>query len=133
MCRLERPRHRRVCASAPLPKLGAQCDLLRERVLEGVLRHRVERLLVQEFAILQQLKRLGQIGVGPVQDRRQDRPGELPADHGRRLQGLLLAFAEPVDARCEHRLHRLWDFERLDRLDQAVRAARATEDPRLRQ
>ena len=48
--RLDRARHRRVHPPAPLPQLRAQRDLLRQRMLEGVLGYRVERLLVEELA-----------------------------------------------------------------------------------
>ena len=46
---LDRPRGGRMHLASPLAELAAERHLLRQRMLEGVLGHRIERLLVDEL------------------------------------------------------------------------------------
>ena len=89
-------------------------DLVRERVLEGVLQVREELRLV-------------------VRDRRQERVGHVLADHRGRLQELLLLVRQPVDPRCQDRLHRRRDLQRLHRPCQMVCSPLSYQRSRLHQ
>ena len=113
---LERARHRGVRARAPLAQLRAERDLLRERVLEGVLGDGVERRLVDELGASQRCERVAQLRVGEPCHARQHGLAELLADHGRGLEQLLLALGQPVDARGQHGLHARGNFELLERV-----------------
>src|SRR5262249_16409158 len=54
---------------------------------------------------------------------------ELLADHGGRLQHVLLALRQPIDARAEHDLDRRRQDERLHRGPESIRAPGAVEAP----
>ena len=125
---LDRARHRGVHLAAPLAELAAERHLLRQRMLEGVLGHRVERLLVDELGAAQRRQRRLQLVGGQLRHCRQQRLGEVLADHRRDLQQPLLALRQPIDARRQHRLHGRRHLEPLDRRHQPVGAARALRD-----
>src|SRR5262249_50277817 len=59
--RLDRARDRGVDAPAPVLELRGERHLLRERVLERVLRDGIERLVVDELRGLEQRQRLGEL------------------------------------------------------------------------
>ncbi len=77
-------------------------------------------------------RRLQLVG-GELRHFRQQRLGEVLADHRRHLQQPLLALRQPIDARRQHRLHGRRHLEPLDRRHQPVGAAGAFEMPRLDQ
>ena len=95
--------------------------------LEGVLERRVQGALVQELPCAQHGQRLGQILVGKLDDLAQDRVGELLADHGGRLQHVLLPLAEPIDPRGERGVHACRHVDLVDRRSEPVGAARSGE------
>src|SRR5262249_38748877 len=66
--RLDRLRGALMQRASPLAKQGIVGDLLRERVLEDVLRLRIERLLVDEFRGGELVERGGQIRLGKLDD-----------------------------------------------------------------
>ncbi|MBW2389637.1 MAG: hypothetical protein JRG89_14550, partial [Deltaproteobacteria bacterium] len=111
---LELARHSSVNARAAPGKLGAVGDLLRQRMLEGVLGERVLRFLVDET----QLREIAQYVVEPLcrqpQDGAQHSFGEAPPDHRGSLEHPFLFFVQPIDARCDDRIYRVGHFEVLD-------------------
>ena len=80
--------HRR----AALAELGVVGDLLGQRVLERVDRLGVELLLIQELRRDQRPQRGLQLTVAKRGRSRENRLGELPADHRRALKEALLAL-----------------------------------------
>ena len=90
---LERARRGPVRLPAPLGELGGVRHLLRQRMLEGVLGDRIERLLVEELGARERGERLGEVRGRQLGHGRQDRLRELPADHRRVLHDQLLALA----------------------------------------
>ena len=81
-------------------------DLLRQRVLEDVDPLVGVGALVQELQACQLLQ-LGVQPLGRFADGAQQPLGELPAEDGGRLQRLLGAGRQPIDARGQHALHRI--------------------------
>ena len=124
---LERSRDAGVGAAAAIAQLRVERDLLRERVLEGVLGDGVERLLVDELGGLEDAERLAELEPRKVRDGFEDRLRELVADHRRSLQHALVPLHQAIDARREQRVHGGRDLERLDRRDQSIGAAGALE------
>ena len=92
--RLDRARDGLVDAAPPLAQLRVERDLLRERVLEGVLRYGVERLLVDELRGLEGSQCVVELALREIGHRRQNGMLKLLADHGGRLQHLLLALGQ---------------------------------------
>jgi hypothetical protein len=129
----DRTRSGSVRALPSICELRSVGHLLSERMLEGILRHGVERRLEDELSAFQGLKRFGEIQAGQLGDVLQKWLGELLADDRSRLQDLLVAFAEPVDPRCEHRLYAPRNRELVRRCAQTVAALRALEVSRLDQ
>jgi len=124
---LYRTRDRRVELCAAIAEQRAVRDFLRQRMLERVLALGIHRLLQQELALHQRCEGLGEVGVGKLGHRRQDRFCELLLDYRRCLQQVLLALGKAIDARGKHALHRRRNLERLDWRDQPIRPAGAFE------
>jgi hypothetical protein len=119
-------RHRGVHLRPARAELRAVGNLLRQRMLEGVLDLRIERRLVDELASAQGIERRGEPGgreraaLIRRHHRGENGPGKLFADHRRGLQRALLVIAETVDARGEHRLHRGRNLHRFNRANEAI-------------
>ena len=125
--------HRRMDRLAALAELRAVRHLLGQRMLEGVLRLRVKRRLVEELPAHQLRHRRGQLGLGKGCHPVEDQPRDFLADHGGGPEDLLLARRQPVDPRGEDRLHRRREGELGRRPDQPIRPLRAGEVPGLHQ
>src|SRR6516225_10103896 len=97
-------------------------------MLEGVLRLRVERLLVKELGTRQSMKSAGQVSIAKFGNARENRFRELLADHRRGLKQPLLPLGEAVDPRCEYALHRRGQADLCRGCDQAVRTPGARDD-----
>ena len=72
-------------------------DLFDEGVLEGVLRLGVDGRLVDELCLHQRLQGGAQVALVDSGDVAQQRRRELPADHRRGLQHVLVPLGEPVN------------------------------------
>ena len=111
MLTIERVGRRSMHPPTPLPKQRVQRHLLGQRMLEGVFGDRIERLLDDEIAILQNAQRrakfrfLEQRMADLVDHAPQNRLGKVVADHRRRLQDKFLALAEAIYASRQKRLH----------------------------
>ena len=91
---LDRARDGGVHRAASLLELAAERDLLPRRMLERVLDDRIDRLLVHELGAAQRGERRLQLFGGKLRDLREQRLGEVLADHRRDLQQPLLALRE---------------------------------------
>ena len=131
--RLDRLDDPRVKLAAPLLQQAAVRDLVRERVLEGVLEVRKQPRLVEELGGLQAVEPAAERLVRQLGDRLEQRERHVLADDGGDLQQALVLRGEPVDARRQHRLDRGRDLDRLDRLRQPVPAALPRQRLRLHQ
>ena len=89
---------------APLREQRRERHLLRQRMPESVFRHRVEALLPEELGRTQGSQRGRQVVVGTFADVLEDGLPELPPDDRSRLEHVLVALAEAVDACGQHRL-----------------------------
>jgi hypothetical protein len=103
----------------------------RERMLERVLRLRVEDDLVEELGVLQCAERRGPFGIGKLHDTLQDRLRDPLADHCCALEHVLLPLRQPVDARGQDGVDRVGNRQVLDGPDEAVGAPGPLEVPRL--
>ena len=130
---LDGARQRRVHARPALAQLRPIGDLLRQRVLEGVLDLRIRRLLVQELGRHERLHGGSELGRRQLGDPPEQRLGQLPADHGGRLEHRLLPLRQPIDARCQHGVHGRRDRELLHGPHEAVGPLRAGQTSRLDQ
>jgi hypothetical protein len=74
-----------VDAGSSLCELRAVGDFLGQRVLEGVLGLRIERLLVEELGTRESMESGGQVSIAEVGHALENRLRELRADHRRRL------------------------------------------------
>ena len=74
-------------------------------MLERILRHRIDRALVNHLGREQRAQCRVEIVAVDLDHRLQQWSWELLADHRRRVQHLFLAIAEAVDTRREQRLH----------------------------
>src|SRR5712675_1315420 len=99
---------------APLDQHRAVRDLLRERVLEGVLDLSYRRLLVDELRKLQRGEWRRELIVGLARHRAYQAEPELLANHRDRLQEVLLGRRQPIDARGQHRLHGRGYLDRIE-------------------
>src|SRR5262245_14555272 len=100
-------------------------------MLEGVLGDGIERLLVHELVSLERVERRAKLAVGELgRCCLENRLREHLTDHGRRLQDLLLALRQTVDARGQHSLYRSGHREALDRRDKAIATARSLQASR---
>ena len=102
-------------------------DLVRQRVLEGVLDVGEEASLIEELDAPQVCEPsservLFQAGRGLKEDE-----GDVLADHGRGLQEAFLLRRQSVDPGGEHGLNRRRDLDVLERLREPMRAAPAGE------
>ena len=122
---------RRVHPRPTLGELRPVCHLLGERMLEGVLRLRMESALVDEFRRHQRMQRGHQLRLGKLDDAFEDGLGELLANHRGRLEDRLLALSEAIDPGRQHRLHGGRDGHLVHGPGEPVRASRAVEHPAL--
>ena len=116
--RLDDARDGRVQPPAPLLELRGERHFLRQRMLEEILGDRIERLLVDELGVLELLQRFAQLRRVLLDDCRERRLVELPADDRGGLQHVLLPCRQPVDARRKQRMHRARHLQLADRRDQ---------------
>src|SRR5262245_26446575 len=100
---------------APLPELRVISYFLGERMLEGILCLRVERLLVDELGGSELAERFGKLGFGQLYDALQHWLGKFLSDDGRRLQELLLPALQAIDPCGQHGLNRRGNGDLLDR------------------
>ena len=133
MERLDRVDDPRVKLAATLLQQAAVRDLVRERVLEGVLEIRKEPGLVEELGGLQVVEPATERLVRQLGDRLEQRERHVLADDGGDLEQAFVLRGEPVDARRQHRLDRGRDLDRLDRLRQPIPASLPRQRLRLHQ
>ena len=95
--------------------------LLRQRVLERVLRLRKEARLVEKFRGLQVRELSAEIRLVPVGDGVKQVERDVLSDDSRRLQQLLLHEREPIDPRGQDCLNRGRHLNRIDGLDETIR------------
>src|SRR6266542_1911306 len=91
---LDRARDGGMDAGSALRELRAVCDFLGQRVLEGVLGLRIERLLVEELRTRESMESGGQVSVGEIGHALENRFGELLAYHRRGLKHPLLPLGQ---------------------------------------
>src|SRR5438132_897789 len=130
---LDRARDGGMDAGPALRELRAVGDFLGQRVLEGVLDLRIERLLVEELGSRERMESGGQVSVAEISNAPENRLGEPLADHRRRLQHPLLPLGETVDARGEDALHGRGQADLLRGPDQLVRTPASRDHARLDQ
>jgi hypothetical protein len=116
-----------------LQQEAAVGHLVRQGMLEGVLRLREQAGFVEELGGLQVRQGTVERLVGRVGNGLQQRPGHLGANHCGGLEQALLLGGQPVDACCQYRLHRGGDLQALQWPGQAIGAALAYQDPGLHQ
>ena len=86
-----------------------------------------ERGGVEELRRHERAQRRGEVGLGEPGHAAEEALAELLPDHRRRLQDTLLALAEPIDARREHRLDGRRHGDCLDRPREPIRPPRPGE------
>ena len=133
MERLDRVDDPRVQLVPALLQKAAVGDLMRERVLEGVLEIREQAGLVEQVGGLERFESATERVIWQLGDRLEQRERHVLAHDGSRLEQAFVLRGEPVDPRGENRLDRGRDLDRLDRLRQAIPSARAIQRLRLRQ
>src|SRR5262245_60377987 len=101
----DRPCHRRVRSRSALSQLRAIGYFLRQRMLEGVLRLRVERLFVNELGSSELAERFRKFSLGQFRYALQHWLGKVPSDNGRCLKEMLLAALQSIDSRGEYSLN----------------------------
>jgi hypothetical protein len=129
----DRLRHRGVRLSPPLSQLRRVGHLLRERVLERERDLRIQGLLVQELGPYEPMQSIPEVIALELRHGGEQRLSKLPADHRRRVEQLLLALRQPIDASREQRLHGPGNRELRDRPFEPEASARAAERSRLDQ
>ena len=129
----DRARDGGVYGGASLAELGPVRHVAGQRVLEGVLRHRVERLLVDELGRLEGRQRFGDLPARQSRHGLENRLRELLPHDRTRLEHLLLALRKSIDARCQERLDGARDLQLVDRRGQPVAPLGALEVPGLDQ
>ena len=107
---------------AALDQQRVVSDLLRQRMLEGVLNIARRRLLVDELPGLQPREHALQLVVRPARHALHQPERKFSSQHRQGLQQLLLIRRQPVDARGEHGLHRGGDLDRVHRLGELHRS-----------
>src|SRR5262245_36806564 len=100
-------------------------------MLEGVLRLRIESLLVEELGAREFLERGIEVDLGTLHHAVENRLGELPSDHGSGLKYVFLALCKPVDAGSEHGLDRGGKSQLCRGAHQPIRSLRACDAPGL--
>ena len=123
----ECPRHRGVRPRPPLGELRAVRHLVRQRMPERVLPAGMELVLVDHACGDQVVNRLFHLHLGELAHPPEHRLRELVPDHRCRLQERLLPLRQPVNPRCEQRLHARRDGEVVDRAGESIGAVRAGE------
>src|SRR5262249_51753958 len=118
---------------SPLLEQSLIGDLMRQRVLEGVLEVREEPRFVQELRPLQPGERLTSTLLWVLGDRLQQCERHGLAHHSRCLQQALVAGSEAVDARSQNRLSRGRKLKVLDWRREPIGPAVPRERPRLDQ
>ena len=93
---------------------------MRERVRERVLEIWIEPGLVNELGGLQVFESTAEHFLWQIGDRLKESDRHVSADNGGDLEQSLIFRCEPVDTRCEHRLDRGRDLDRLDWLRQPI-------------
>ena len=131
--RLEGLDQARVQHPPPLQQEAAVGHLVRQGMLEGVFRLGEQAGLIQELRRLEVRQAAVQRRLGQLRNGLEQGQGHLGANHGRRLQEPLLLRRQPVDACCQHRLHRGRHLNGRQRLRQAVRPRFAHQHPGLHQ
>ena len=116
-----------------IPEEACVSDLMSQRVLEGVLELGEEPRLVEELRRLQPCERRAKTVLRLLGDRLQQCERHILADHGRRLEQLLVFRSEAVDASGQDRLRRGRKLQGLDRAREPVGTAFPRESPRLDQ
>jgi hypothetical protein len=117
---LDRLHDPRVKLAAASVQQTVVCHLVSESVLEGVLKIRIEPSLVEELGGLQVVESAPERLVWQLSDGLEQYPRHVLADDRGDLQQALVLRWKPIDARCQHRLHRRRDLHRLDRLRQSI-------------
>jgi hypothetical protein len=118
--RLDRLDEPRVKAASTLLQQSPVRDVVRQRVLEGILEIWIQPGLVEKLGGLQVVESATERLVRQVGDRLEQREWNVLADDGGHLEEAFVLRGEPIDARCQHRLHRGRDPDRLDRLPQPI-------------
>jgi hypothetical protein len=130
---LDRAGDRCMDAGSALRELRAVGNFLCQRVLEGVLGLRIERLLVKEFGTRESMKSGGQVSVAEISHALENRLGELLADHRRGLEQPLLPLGQAVDPCCEYALHSRGQTDLCRGCDQAISTPGSCDNARLDQ
>src|SRR6266436_2062720 len=117
--------------AAALAEKSPVGDLVRQRVLEGVLELRKEIGLVQELGGLELDEVLSQLLVRQIRDRVEKPERNVRSDDGGRLEYGLLCRRQAIDPRREQRLHGRRHLDRAQRPLQTVGAALPHETLRL--
>src|SRR5438876_3875146 len=128
---LDGARDRAMSPRTPLGELRVVGDLLRQRVLEGVLDLRIEGRLEQELARNERPDGGGELVLREIRDAPQHRIRQLAADHRRGLEHGFLALRQPVDASRQDGLDRGRDRELLHGSHEPIGAPRPDQGFRL--
>ena len=102
---------------------------MREGVLEGVGTLGKQAGLVEELRRLEVRQAAVQRLVGRVSDGLQQRPGHLGANDRSGLEQAFVLRWQPIDARCQQRLHRGRHLQGIERLSETIGAALSDQDP----
>jgi hypothetical protein len=116
---------------APLQQQRFIPDLLRQRVLEGVLEVREKARLVQKLRRLQVREPSADVFLRQVCNGLQERQRHILSDHGGGLEKALVLGRQSVDARGEYGLRRRRDLPRVRRLRHSIGPPLAEEHRRL--
>ena len=123
----------RVQHPPPLQQEAVVGHLVRQGMLEGVVRLGEQAGLIQELRRLQVRQAAVQRRLGQLRNGLEQRQGHLGANDGSRLQEPLLLRRQPVDACRQHGLHRGWHLNGRQRLCQAIGPGFAHQHPGLYQ
>ena len=123
----------RVQGAPSLVKEAALRHLVRQGVLEGVFKARVQAGFVQELRSLQVVQAATQCLLALLCNGLEECKGEVLADNRRSLQEPLLLGRQPVDTGRQDRLNRGGHLDHLDRVCEAVGTPLAEEGLRLDQ
>src|SRR5262245_13834543 len=115
--RVDEPRVQRAPA---LQQQATIRDLLRERMLEGVLKIRKQPRLVEELGRLQMFEPSTELVLREFGNRLEQWERHVLADDRRDLKEPLVFRGQTINARRQHDLHAGRDPERLDRLRELI-------------
>ena len=107
--------------------------LVRQRVLERILKVREEPRLVEELGRLESVEAITQRLVWQLGNRLEQHEGHELADYRGDLQEAFVVLGEPIDAGGEDRLHAGGDVQGPQWLRQAMRSPVTTENLRFHQ